>query len=117
MFLVEMYHSMMNGIRIGKGMKQSRLGNYSVALDYFHNALAHAGKSKNTGLVAFALEIIAQTFYKTGQIEDAISFARRSLDQLKDFENPGDVIVEAIGRVEGLIELAEEPWQPADSNT
>lgn len=69
------------------------------------------------GLVVFALEIIAQTFYKMGQFENAISFARRSLDQLKDFEDPGDVIVEAIGRVEGLIKLADDPWQPDESNT
>ena len=115
MFLMEFYHSLMNGIRIGKGMKQSRSGNYPVALNNFYNALDHAEKSNNIGLVAFALEILAQTFYKMGRFEDAISFARRSLDQLRYFEDPGDAIVEAVGRVEGLIELAEDPWQPVET--
>ena len=95
-------------------MKNSRAGNYSAAFNNFQSALYHAEKCNNKGLVSFGLEIIAQTYCKMGSYEDGAIFARKSLDQYKDIESPGEITAQAIDRVGRFVQFMDEEKNPLD---
>ena len=115
MVLVKLFHSWKSGSNLGKGMKSSRAGNLTDALEYFQNALYHAEKTDNMGGIAFKLEIIAQTYYKMGESEKAADYAINSLDlysqiqnmnpsgQTEDQDNPINKSVQRIKDLQNLI--------------
>ena len=95
----------------GKGSKNSRKGNYDLALKHFQAALKYAMQSNNEASLPLEMECIARTYVRLGNYEQAQKYAQDSLSKYKKFQKTGNIFEACVGRVTELLRIIEKRGQ------